>query len=115
MLANSTFDIQEDYKNMQNDEIIKKWDEASEAWLLSLKNNTWRNRLLLPILMNVLGDVKNKRILDSGCGEGEYSRKLAEKGADVLGIDGSPNLIQAAKERSQAVEGNLHFDVCNAS
>lgn len=37
------------------------------------------------------------RALDVGCGEGWLTRALAERGADALGIDASPPLIEAAR------------------
>ena len=37
--------------------------------------------LLNPALFQLLPDVKGKRVLDAGCGEGYLSRKLARLGA----------------------------------
>ena len=42
--------------------------------------------------------VSGKRILDFGCGPGFYSAILAQRGANVIGIDKSPFLIQKANE-----------------
>jgi SAM-dependent methyltransferase len=42
--------------------------------------------------------VSGKRILDFGCGPGFYSAILAQRGANVIGIDRSPFLIQKANE-----------------
>lgn len=42
--------------------------------------------------------VAGKRILDLGCGPGFYSAILAQRGANVIGIDKSPFLIQKANE-----------------
>src|SRR3954467_5103717 len=38
-----------------------------------------------------------ERILDVGCGEGTLTRKIIERGATVLGIDNSPDMIAAAR------------------
>ena len=38
-----------------------------------------------------------ERILDVGCGEGTLTKKIAERGATVLGIDNSPGMIAAAR------------------
>jgi SAM-dependent methyltransferase len=38
-----------------------------------------------------------ERILDVGCGEGTLTKRLIERGATVLGIDNSPEMIAAAR------------------
>lgn len=43
----------------------------------------------------------NKQIIDIGCGEGRWSRLMAEKGATVTGIDPSQKMIEIAKKRSK--------------
>jgi len=40
-----------------------------------------------------------ERILDVGCGDGALTRKLADLGCDVVGIDTSESLLAAAKAR----------------
>jgi SAM-dependent methyltransferase len=47
----------------------------------------------------LLGDVRGKTVLDLGCGAGENIVPLAERGARVIGIDISPELISLAQRR----------------
>lgn len=42
-------------------------------------------------------DLSNKRLLDFACGNGFYSRKFHDRGADVVGIDTSGELIAIAR------------------
>jgi 2-polyprenyl-3-methyl-5-hydroxy-6-metoxy-1,4-benzoquinol methylase len=56
-----------------------------------------------PVVDELLGDVSGKRVLDAGCGDGMYSRKLASRGAIVTGIDGSSKMISIAKGRSTKI------------
>jgi 2-polyprenyl-3-methyl-5-hydroxy-6-metoxy-1,4-benzoquinol methylase len=42
------------------------------------------------------------RVLDVGCGEGWLARELATRGARVLGVDGSSELIARAREAGGA-------------
>ena len=51
-----------------------------------------------------------ERILDLGCGTGPLTREIADAGARVIGIDGSPEMI--AKARAQYPE--LEFRVADA-
>jgi len=54
----------------------------------------------------------NKKVLDCGCGEGRISNFLAENGADVVGIDISPETIKVAKEKT--ANKNISFLVMDA-
>jgi len=52
----------------------------------------------------LLGDLREKTILDVGCGEGEDGMILAKLGARVTGLDVSPAAIELARQRA-AVNG----------
>ena len=39
-----------------------------------------------------------ERILDLGCGTGQLTQKIAESGADVVGLDASPDMIGQARQ-----------------
>ena len=47
----------------------------------------------------LLGDIRGKTVLDLGCGSGESLVPLARRGAHVIGIDISPELIRLARQR----------------
>jgi SAM-dependent methyltransferase len=47
--------------------------------------------------LDLLDPQPGERILDVGCGEGTLTRKMIERGATVLGIDNSPEMIAAAR------------------
>ena len=55
-------------------------------------------------------DLRGARILDAGCGTGALSFALAARGADVIGVDISPQLIGIAEKRKpDAVSGTMRF------
>ena len=47
--------------------------------------------------LDLLDPQPGERILDVGCAEGTLTRKIAERGATVLGIDNSPEMVAAAR------------------
>ena len=53
------------------------------------------------ILKKEIGNVKNKTILDIGCGGGRNSIPLAKMGAKVTGVDISPQMLDFAKNNSK--------------
>ena len=47
--------------------------------------------------LDLLDPQRGERILDVGCGEGTLTRKIIDRGATVLGVDNSPEMIEAAR------------------
>jgi SAM-dependent methyltransferase len=54
--------------------------------------------VILPNLLRLIDVKKGDRILDIACGQGFFSRALAEKGGEVTGVDLAPELIDFAKK-----------------
>lgn len=65
--------------------------------------------LCRPYVISLLGNVKKKKILDAGCGEGYISRILSEKKAIVVGIDISKKLIKIAKQKEDSLKLGTFF------
>jgi trans-aconitate methyltransferase len=49
-------------------------------------------------LIDILDPKRGERILDVGCGTGQLTNEIAERGADVLGVDASPEMIGQARQ-----------------
>jgi SAM-dependent methyltransferase len=49
--------------------------------------------------LDLLDPQPGERILDVGCGEGTLTRKIMARGADVLGVDDSPEMVRFAREK----------------
>jgi SAM-dependent methyltransferase len=60
-----------------------------------------------PFLAQILADSPSRAVLDLGSGTGEHSRFLADHGFDVVGLDSSPAMLDAATDRP--VPNNLRF------
>lgn len=52
-----------------------------------------------PATLDLIGDVEGKRVLDAGCGPGIYVAELIERGAEVLGCDASPQMVELARAK----------------
>ncbi len=60
-------------------------------------------------LLTWLSPEKGERILDLGCGDGYITREIVRAGADVVGVDHAPSMVEAARERgldAYLVEGS---------
>lgn len=49
-------------------------------------------------LIEILDPKPGERILDVGCGTGQLTHEIAERGAEVLGVDASPEMIGQARQ-----------------
>ena len=59
-----------------------------------------RNQMRKFLLSSLPANLTGTRILDAGCGPGQISFELAKRGAEVVGLDISANLINVAKDRT---------------
>ena len=74
------------------------------------KGLTANDLIETPQLFELIGDVKDKEILDLGCGAGNNDRKLIEKGAkSLLGIDLSKKMIEVANKENDL--DNIEYKV----
>ncbi len=69
---------------------------------------TWRARVLAAV---VRAAPVPSRVIDVGCGDGADAAALAAGGYDVVGVDISPAMVRAARQRGVAAEvGNAAAD-----
>jgi len=85
----------------QNDS-TEGWNRNADSWHRNFgENDPNRRDLLDPIILETLGDVEGRRILDAGCGDGYLSRKLAERRAVVTAVDCSPRMLAYARAEEE--------------
>ncbi len=58
-----------------------------------------RDRMRALMLSRLPDDLSGVRVLDAGCGTGQMTAELAGRGADVVAVDISPQLIEIAEKR----------------
>ena len=59
--------------------------------------------LLHPYFHELLGEIKEKKIVDYGCGEGRLLQELIQRKAKVYGYDISASMIEEAKKRLEGI------------
>ncbi|MDJ0957511.1 MAG: class I SAM-dependent methyltransferase [Arenicellales bacterium] len=63
------------------------------------------------LLLEMIGDVSGRTILDVGCGDGELAVELWRRGGRVTGIDASARMVEAARERADRLGADISFQV----
>src|SRR3989344_1619277 len=94
-----------------------EWDRAAAFWDAEAgEKGIWHQEHDIdPVVLKVLGGVRNKRILEIGCGNGYFSRMLARRGAKVIGTDLSSKLIGFALMREKEKPLGIRYLVRDAA
>lgn len=71
------------------------WSAMPRAALEALdpEGDFAKRHLLNPTVFRMLGDVRGRRVLDAGAGQGYFSRLLADRGAHVVSLDAAESLV----------------------
>ena len=82
---------------------VEAYSDVSDAFLSSWdpEGDEARKYLLNPTIFRMLGPLKNRRILDAGCGQGYLSRLMASAGAEVTGVEPATRLFEYARRSEQ--------------
>lgn len=91
---------------------IEMWRQSAGAWIADQgeEGDASRRIILDPALERFRSTLEGKRVLDLGCGEGRYARKMNAAGALVTGVDPVPEFIERARHLDPAGD----YRVCHA-
>jgi len=89
------------------DKVADEWWSDEVRWIRTLKNLvpgrlSWMDRQI---------DWRGKRVLDLGCAGGFMAEALAERGADVTGIDPAEDAIAAARAHAAQAGHDIAYDI----
>lgn len=88
--------------NVTNGDNIKAWSSYTrdDAEKFGDDGDFARQHLLTPSVLELIGNVKEKTVMDAGCGTGYLSRKLAKAGALVTAVEPS-DVLRYCIEREE--------------
>lgn len=93
------------------------WDPVA-AWydkLVGESGSDYHRNVILPAALRLLGDVRGQSVIDLCCGQGVLATPLLEAGAArFTGVDASPQLIAAARQR-HGRDARASFHVADAT
>ena len=94
-----------------NINIINQWNNAAKMYSKS-QRDSFNNLTNWEIIKELLGDIREKTILDAGTGDGYFANELKNMGAKVFACDGSIELIEIAKRDFRDIDFKL-CDILN--
>jgi len=78
---------------------LEAYDAMAEAYAEAIEENPRSIYYERPAILGLLPDVSGQRVLDAGCGPGVVLDWLLTRGAAVVGIDVSANMLRLARQR----------------
>src|SRR5687767_5495412 len=88
---------------MQDKKIEKQfWDGIASS---DLHWEGWNEGHYNEILDRLNYDFKGKKLLEAGCGYGDWGTRITKRGAKVVGVDISPISIQKNKQLNKNIDG----------
>jgi len=90
--------------------IYTSWEKHSKKYtaLLEEKKSYFHEAIIFPKVLKLLQLKSNSKLLELGCGQGKFSRKLP-KFTGYMGLDASPSLINYAIETCKGL--HVHFQI----
>lgn len=79
--------------------VAATWDSNADRWAEALRqgDDLYRDLFTFPAFADLLPKIRGLPLVDFGCGEGTNTRRLAERGASMTGLDVSQALIDHAR------------------
>ena len=89
---------------------IEQWDKAAKRYTKDQEQSEFAesNKRVVKARFK---DLREQKVLDLGCGYGFYTDYFRSIGADVIGVDGSANMIDIARKLYK----NCSFVICDVT
>ena len=97
---------------------MKTWENGLSAWeanaafwddYMGDESNYFHRDLVRPSVEKLLDVQEGDVVLDIACGNGNFSKRLAENGARVVAFDYSPKMIELAKRIKLIVDDKARY------
>ena len=85
-----------------------QYEVFADEFVDHARDNLFNAHYDRPTCLALLGDVAGKSVLDAACGPGLYAEELVARGADVIGFDQSPRMVELAAQRVPAGRFRVH-------
>lgn len=85
-----------------------QYDAFADEFLRHAESGFWNAHYDRPACLDLLGEVSGQRVLDAACGPGLYAEELLRRGAQVVGFDQSPRMIEICRDRAGQGDFRVH-------
>ncbi|WP_331758039.1 class I SAM-dependent methyltransferase (plasmid) [Nocardia sp. NBC_01377] len=83
-----------------DDAVTTSYDRFAAAFAAEAAHSPYNAHYDRPAVLELLGDLTDRVVLDAGCGPGLYVTELLARGAHVIAVDASANMIDLARRHA---------------
>jgi 2-polyprenyl-3-methyl-5-hydroxy-6-metoxy-1,4-benzoquinol methylase len=96
----------------EQERLRRSWVANASSWSDAVRQKKIASRRIATdaAIINAVLSLAPRRVIDLGCGEGWLTRELHSRGIDVIGVDASAPLIEAANQLGGPAFRTLSYD-----
>ena len=99
-----------------NAEVCEIWEKNADYWNDRMREgNEFHRVLIAPAQERLLNLRRGDLVLDIGCGNGQFARRMAALGAQVVALDASPRMIENARANTTEATQQIDYRVIDAT
>jgi ubiquinone/menaquinone biosynthesis C-methylase UbiE len=93
--------------------VAAAWNRNASLWAEEVRSgfDFYRELYTLPAFLDFMPDIAGQRVVDLGCGEGSNTRRFAQLGGRMSGIDLSPEMIDHARRKEAEEPFGITYEI----
>jgi 2-polyprenyl-3-methyl-5-hydroxy-6-metoxy-1,4-benzoquinol methylase len=111
------FTLNERETSSLNDDVKDRWNRVADFWneRMGDDGNVFHRALVGPSQERLLDLKRDELVVEVACGNGQFTRRMAELGARVVASDGASRMIENARARSAEYADRIEFSVIDVT
>jgi SAM-dependent methyltransferase len=98
-------------------DVAAAWNRNAARWSDDVRagHDLYRDVFTLPAFSAFMPNIAGRDAIDLGCGEGSNTRRLADLGGRMTGVDISDEMIARAREEERREPRGIRYETCSFS
>ncbi len=99
-----------------HEETRQIWDQNAAFWDDTMRDgNAFQNMLIAPACERLLALQAGETVLEIGCGNGVFARRMAQSGVHIVATDFSAQLLERARARTTEHTERIEYRLVDAT
>ncbi len=100
-----------------NEDVKDRWNRVADFWneRMGDDGNVFHRALVGPSQERLLDLKRDELVVEVACGNGQFTRRMADLGARVIASDGASRMVDNARARSVEYADQIEFSVIDVT